>query len=82
MSAGVRQRGAAPKEANGHATTSQKPLQTGRTDSTRWRLRNERGVHTWHYLEDDEELRRWPLTTADKYFMGLDTVCTGGVPMT
>jgi hypothetical protein len=45
-----------------------------RTDYTRWRLLDERGRHTWHYLKDDEATRNWPQSIADKYFLGLPTV--------
>lgn len=45
-----------------------------KTDYSRWRLRDDRGRQTWHYLKTDEELRAWPQTVADKYFLGLPTV--------
>lgn len=45
-----------------------------RTDYTRWRLLDERGRQTWHYLSDDEEAEEWPQTIADKWFLGLPTV--------
>lgn len=45
-----------------------------KTDYTRWRLKDDRGCQTWHYLESDEEMEAWPQSTADKYFLGLDTV--------
>ncbi|EFX01703.1 lanosterol synthase [Grosmannia clavigera kw1407] len=41
------------------------------TDRRRWRLRDEAGCQTWHYLEDDEEAKKWPQSLADKYFLGL-----------
>jgi lanosterol synthase len=47
-----------------------------RTDYSRWRLRDDHGRHTWRYLEDDEELKSWPQTLADKYFLGLPLVST------
>jgi hypothetical protein len=50
-----------------------------RTDYNRWRLLDESGRQTWHYLEDDEEVKKWPQTSADKYFLGLPTV--GPYPM-
>ncbi|CAG8972768.1 hypothetical protein HYALB_00006860 [Hymenoscyphus albidus] len=43
-----------------------------RTDFSRWRLLDEAGRQTWHYL-DDEEIKKWPQSTADKYFLGLPT---------
>ncbi|KAI4687077.1 uncharacterized protein J4E84_005448 [Alternaria hordeiaustralica] len=44
-----------------------------KTDYTRWRLKDDRGCQTWHYLQSDEEMKSWPQSTADKYFLGLDT---------
>ncbi|KAK5116194.1 hypothetical protein LTR62_008520 [Meristemomyces frigidus] len=43
------------------------------TDPLRWRLRDDRGIQTWHYLESDEEVKQWPQTVADRYFTGLET---------
>lgn len=45
------------------------------TDRSRWRLLDERGRQTWHYLRTDQEVKEWPQSTADKWFLGLDTVC-------
>ncbi|KAF2769775.1 ERG7, lanosterol synthase [Teratosphaeria nubilosa] len=68
----ARRRGEALKSADGHiaATDQQQPVSA--TDLRRWRLRDDRGRQTWHYLADDEELKKWPITTADKYFVGLE----------
>jgi hypothetical protein len=68
---------------NGHGDTkpdAQKPIiktpkLLKRTDYSRWRLLDERGRQTWHYLEDEEDIEDWPQSTADKYFLGLPTVC-------
>ena len=57
--------------SNGHAI-SPKPDQ--KTNYTRWRLLDEHGRHTWHYLKSDEELKSWPQSCADKHFLGLPTV--------
>jgi hypothetical protein len=46
-----------------------------KTDYRRWRLLDERGRQTWHYLESDEELKSWPQSVADRYLLGLPTVC-------
>ena len=77
----VRKRGEAPKEANGHAnghangsTQHDQKFHDARTDLTRWRLRDDRGRQTWHYLETDEQLKAWPMSIADRFFLGLDTV--------
>jgi hypothetical protein len=59
---------------NGQTSTQEKNLST-RTDYSRWRLLDERGRQTWQYLEDDEDVAEWPQSTADKYFLGLPTVC-------
>jgi lanosterol synthase len=45
-----------------------------KTDLTRWRLLDDRGRQTWHYLNSDEEVKKWPQSTADKWYLGLDTV--------
>lgn len=45
-----------------------------RTDHMRWRLKDENGRQTWHFLKTDEEVKAWPMTVADKYFLGMDTV--------
>lgn len=45
-----------------------------KTDHSRWRLLDERGRQTWHYLSSDEELKTWPQSIADKYHLGLPTV--------
>jgi lanosterol synthase len=45
-----------------------------KTDYSRWRLLDEQGRHTWHYLTTDEQLKAWPQTTADKFHLGLPTV--------
>jgi lanosterol synthase len=67
---------------NGHADKRSigshvdRQVRSTRTDYSRWRLRDERGRQTWEYLETDEEVKEWPQSTADKYFLGLPTVCT------
>ena len=69
---------------NGHAIENQRH-QNGsvkeasveieeKTDIYRWRLLDERGCQTWHYLESDEEIKAWPQSIADKYFLGLALV--------
>lgn len=46
------------------------------TDRTRWRLEvGEGNRHVWHYLKSDEDSQKWPQSIADKYFVGLPTVC-------
>jgi lanosterol synthase len=73
----VRRRGE-DKQANGSTNGTIKPLQDYdaelKTDHSRWRMRNVDGRQTWHYLESDEQLKAWPMTAADKYYMGQDTV--------
>ncbi|EGE83049.1 Lanosterol synthase erg7A [Blastomyces dermatitidis] len=44
-----------------------------KTDYSRWRLRDDRGRQTWHYLKTDEELKAWPQSIPDKYHLGLPT---------
>lgn len=54
-----------------------------KTDYSRWRLRDDRGRQTWHYLEEDEQVKKWPQSVADKYHLGMPTVrsqaCTSQV---
>ncbi|KAL2825897.1 terpenoid cyclases/protein prenyltransferase alpha-alpha toroid [Aspergillus cavernicola] len=44
-----------------------------KTDYSRWRLLDDDGRQTWHYLESDEEIKEWPQSVADKHFLGLPT---------
>ena len=44
------------------------------TDASRWRLFSERGRQTWHYLTSEDEVKAWPQSIADRYFLGLPTV--------
>lgn len=60
---------------NRQQSTSSVDLLENRTDRSRWRLLDERGRQTWHYLRSDEGIKAWPQSTADKYFLGLPTVC-------
>lgn len=73
--------------SNGHAKSNgaiQSAEQTGAevagTDHTRWRMKDDRGTQTWHYLESDEEVKAWPQSTADKWYLGMDTVRPARVP--
>jgi lanosterol synthase len=45
-----------------------------KTDYSRWRLLDDRGRQTWHYLQSDEENETWPQSVADRYNLGLPTV--------
>ena len=72
--------------ANGHASGyndikyingSAKPgnlNETQKTDLARWRLLDEQGRQTWHYLETEQQAQDWPQTTADRYHLGLPFV--------
>lgn len=81
----VRRRGD-DKQANGLSNASTngtlKPTQDYdaelKTDHSRWRMKNVDGRQTWHYLESDEQLKAWPMTAADKYYLGQDTVRQSG----
>lgn len=71
---GATKRGPTQKTLNGPVGTYKSETGEEKTDYTRWRLKNDRGCQTWHYLETDEELKAWPQTAADKHFLGLETV--------
>ena len=73
--------------ANGHAksngaikSTARTGAQVTGTDHSRWRMKNDRGTQTWQYLESDEEVKEWPQSTADKWYLGMDTVSPARVP--
>ncbi|KAG4219745.1 hypothetical protein PC116_g31776 [Phytophthora cactorum] len=55
-------------------TTVKRPRLEEKTDLRRWRMLDEKGRHTWHYLEDDKAVQKWPQSYADKWYLGLDTV--------
>lgn len=44
------------------------------TDLERWRLKVDDGRQTWHYLHNDNQLKDWPQTDADRYWLGLSRV--------
>jgi hypothetical protein len=45
------------------------------TDYTRWRLKaDDGGRHVWYYLDTEEQAKKWPQNTVDKYWLGLPTV--------
>ena len=66
------------KRANGAARANgpDSSADVEKTDYSRWRLLDEHGRQTWHYLTTDEELKEWPQSEADRYHLGLDTVST------
>lgn len=43
-------------------------------DKTRWRLNADDGRHTWHYLDDDQAVKEWPQSYADKWYLDLPLV--------
>lgn len=51
------------------------------TDKTRWRMLDDDGRQTWHYLETEKEAKAWPQSFADKYFLSLPTVRTSFSPI-
>jgi len=55
-------------------TASAKSRADEKTDYRRWRLLDNRGRQTWHYLEEDEQVKKWPQSVADKYHLGMPTV--------
>lgn len=44
------------------------------TDLHRWRLLDERGRQTWHYMTTDNDFKAWPQTIADRYHLSLPLV--------
>lgn len=57
------------------AQQTKRPKLSERTDHSKWRMLDEKGRQTWHYLEDDDEAKEWPQSKADRYFLGQPLVC-------
>lgn len=55
-------------------TTFAKSSVDEKTDYSRWRLLDDRGRQTWHYLVEDEQAKKWPQSVADKYHLGMSIV--------
>lgn len=73
----VREKGSTRKRLSNAGDSNhaaKKPRIEQRTDYSRWRMRDDHGRHTWHYLEDDEAAKSWPQTYADKWYLGLPLV--------
>ena len=62
-------------EINSEEKAAKRPRVYDEIDKTRWRLKDDSGRLTWHYLEDDEAAKEWPQTYADKWHLGLPMVC-------
>lgn len=63
------------RASNGNVEVNTKrPRIADKTDRTRWRCLDESGRLTWHYLEDDEAVKKWPQSIADQWYLNLDTV--------
>ncbi len=72
---GTAKRGVNQKPLNGSVGVDQATaLGDKKTDRMRWRLKDDRGCQTWHYLKTDEEIKAWPQSVADRWFLGMDTV--------
>ncbi|KAL8955879.1 MAG: hypothetical protein Q9183_006497 [Haloplaca sp. 2 TL-2023] len=65
--------GAPVEEKEKTSTGSAEESADQRTDPQRWRMLDERGRHTWHYLQSEEQAKAWPQSTADKWYLGLPT---------
>lgn len=61
------------KEGRGSAMGGERFEKEGGTDYSRWRMKDDRGTQTWHYLESEEEVEKWPQSVADKWYLGLET---------
>ena len=69
----ARKRVGVPSNVNGSVKGTQESFEP-KTDLLRWRLKSDRGCHTWHYLSSDEEVKEWPISVAERWYLGLDTV--------
>ena len=61
-------------QTNGKKVLNGRVEKDTKTDYSRWRLLDVAGRQTWHYLQTDEEAKKWPQSTADKFHLGLPTV--------
>lgn len=59
-------------------TSAKHPTISDSTDKSRWRLLDDGGRQTWHYLEDDDKAKDWPQSDADKWYLGLPMVGNSG----
>ena len=71
---GAPKRGSKQQVLNGSAGARKISAVAEKTDYTKWRMKNDRGCQTWHYMDSEEEEKAWPQTTADRHFLGMDTV--------
>lgn len=44
------------------------------TDLSRWRLRDDDGCHTWHFLADESAALHWPQSDAERSYLGMPLV--------
>ncbi|EKD19457.1 uncharacterized protein L3040_002666 [Drepanopeziza brunnea f. sp. 'multigermtubi'] len=51
--------------------SAKRPKISESTDKSRWRMLDEGGRQTWHYLQDDGEAENWPQSDADRWYLGL-----------
>lgn len=57
---------------NGHEAKRQRVAEP--VDRTRWRMKSDGGCHTWHFLDDDDAVKKWPQSYADKWYLDLPLV--------
>lgn len=70
-----------PAEGLENIPYPKQPRVEGKTDRSRWRLKDDESRHTWHYLKDDEAAKEWPQSYADKYYMNLPLVRNWHTPL-
>lgn len=76
--AGTRSRKQATDSA---AAFPKNPSPEDKLDPTRWRLKDDDSRHTWHYLTDDEAVKAWPQSYAEKHYLNLPMVSPYPAPM-
>lgn len=64
-------------DSNAGSDAQKRPVLEEKTDLARWRMLDESGRQTWHYVESDEAAQKWPQSYADKWYLGLDLVSQG-----
>ncbi|KKA26637.1 hypothetical protein TD95_002643 [Thielaviopsis punctulata] len=58
-------------EAIAEQAWPKRPKIMAKTDVTRWRMKDDEGTHTWHYLADEATAKEWPQSDADKWYLGI-----------
>ncbi|CAI4214776.1 unnamed protein product [Parascedosporium putredinis] len=68
---GAKRRHDASSEKTDKREFPKRPCLEKKTDLSRWRLQDDGGRLTWHYMLDEQAAKEWPQSDADKWYLGL-----------